>query len=291
MQQLAVPLDEMESDMFHAAFSDDLDLCREAIDAGVNVNVRSNADLDGVGTSATALHIAAAKGHSEIVATLLEANADAKAVSGRNETPIQLATRSGNVDVVRILRSVGAAPLGAEGSERLLNQAPAWDPHKRRMKAALNGRPAREMEHSSDKGGHSQGQLENDSHRNEGKGRSRKGRSNNDCFAGSPPRNSHSRDAIEGSPDREQRYESFEDDAYAHEGDGRGHHDDGNYDSHYPESPARSSHSYGRGDEGPYSSRSKGRSRQGKGGVQGKGKKKGAAKGGNKMRQGTKADR
>jgi len=172
MQSRGVLLDEAESDLFHAAFSDDLGLCCEVIRDGVDINVRSNADMDGIGTSACALHIAAVRGHVDIVTALLEAGADATLASGRGETPIQLATRSGCVDVVRMLRSVGAGPTGAEGALRLLDKAPAGynDVHKKRMFTAIaadtwsNAAPPQRRARRAD----------GDSSQREGKGRSRK---------------------------------------------------------------------------------------------------------------------
>merc|ERR1712232_81919 len=84
-------LDELEQDLFSSAFSGDVGLCQATIAAGVDVNVRSNADHDGLGTCATALHIAAAKGNIDVVAALVKANADVLAESGRGEAPVKVA--------------------------------------------------------------------------------------------------------------------------------------------------------------------------------------------------------
>lgn len=138
-QSLGVVLDETNAALFHAAVSGDDATCQAAVAAGADVNVRTNADLDGIGTGGTALHVAAARGHVDVVAALLSAGANAAAATGRGELPVQLATRMGHVDVVKLLRHVGASPMDAEGALRLLKSAPAWDGKKKRrlMSAVL----------------------------------------------------------------------------------------------------------------------------------------------------------
>lgn len=138
-QSLGVLLDDTEAALFHASVSGDAAACRAAVATGANVNVRTNADIDGIGTGGTALHIAAARGHADVAAALLSAGANATAVTGRGEAPIQLAMRMGHVDVVKLLKDVGASPTDAEGAMRLLKKAPAWDEKnkKRLMHAVL----------------------------------------------------------------------------------------------------------------------------------------------------------
>lgn len=132
-------LGDEDSDLFRAAFAGDPQACRTAVHAGANVNVRTNADIDGIGTGGTALHIAAARGHVEVAAQLIGAGADARAPSGRHETPIQIATRNGHVSVVQLLHGVGAAPNDPEASMKLLKSAPAWDRGtKRQLTATLS---------------------------------------------------------------------------------------------------------------------------------------------------------
>jgi len=165
--KVGVLLDDEGAALFHAAVHGDDDACRAAINTGVNVNVQTNADLDGVGTGATALHVAAARGHVKVIAELLSATADPNSVSGRGEAPIQLATRMGHVDVVMLLKEVGATPMDAEGAMRLLNSAPSWSHKKRKqMHSALathegdvwgHRRDNRHGRHAGGKGGKSGG--------------------------------------------------------------------------------------------------------------------------------------
>lgn len=124
------------ADLFSAAFSGDAESCRALLQAGVDVDVQTKADLDGVGTGATALHVAASRGHTDVVAVLLEAGSQATALTRRGESALQLATRNGHVDVVRTLSQAGAAPLDAESAMRVLARAPAWDEKKKRKLSA-----------------------------------------------------------------------------------------------------------------------------------------------------------
>mmetsp|Transcript_17496 Transcript_17496/g.31069 ORF Transcript_17496/g.31069 Transcript_17496/m.31069 type:complete len:399 (+) Transcript_17496:68-1264(+) len=130
---IGVQLNEMQSDLFYGSHQGNLEACRTALGAGVDINTRTNADLDGVGTAATALHVASHRGHEDVVAALLRAGADPLLASGRAETAVQLATRMGHVGVVKLVREAGGAPSGADGMSQLMNSAPAsWDDGKRR---------------------------------------------------------------------------------------------------------------------------------------------------------------
>ncbi|CAK9037978.1 unnamed protein product [Durusdinium trenchii] len=137
----AVQLDEVESDLFYGAHQGSVSTCAQAVAKGASVNVRTKADLDGVGIGATALHVAAVRGHEDVVAALLHGKADALAVTGRGETPVQLATRMGHVEVVKVLRAAGAAPQNAEGVMQLMAQAPsAWrDGQRKKLRKAIGG--------------------------------------------------------------------------------------------------------------------------------------------------------
>lgn len=132
------PLDDLSAALHRAALTGDVEGCQAAVEAGVDINVRTNADTDGLGIGATALHIAALRGHEDVVKTMLALKADCTRVTGRGEGALQLAIRGGHVEVVRLLRHV--AP-DAEGVLRLLDKAPAWDDKKRkRLHSALDRR-------------------------------------------------------------------------------------------------------------------------------------------------------
>jgi len=136
-----VLLDEVESDLFYGAHQGSVSVCAAAVAKGVDVNVRTKADLDGVGIGASALHVAAVRGHEDVAAALLHVKADAMAMTGRGETPVQLATRMGHVEVVKVLRTAGAAPQHAEGVLQLMSSAPSnWrDGQRKKLRRALAG--------------------------------------------------------------------------------------------------------------------------------------------------------
>lgn len=115
-----VQLDDVESELFYGSHQGSVQACAQAVAKGADVNVRTKADLDGVGIGATALHVAAFRGHEDVVTALLRAKADAVATTGRGEMPLQLATRMGHVEVVKVLRAAGAAPQHAGLSLLLL---------------------------------------------------------------------------------------------------------------------------------------------------------------------------
>mmetsp|Transcript_17521 Transcript_17521/g.32967 ORF Transcript_17521/g.32967 Transcript_17521/m.32967 type:complete len:355 (-) Transcript_17521:8-1072(-) len=140
-----VQLDDVESELFYGAHQGSVAACSSAVAKGADVNVRTKADLDGVGTGATALHVAAVRGHEDVVAALLRAGSDPLSVTGRGESPIQLATRMGHVDVVKVLRSSGGAPNHVEGVSQLLNKAPpSWrDTQRKKLRKALDSESRR----------------------------------------------------------------------------------------------------------------------------------------------------
>lgn len=69
------------------------------VSAGAEVNVPRLSD------GVTPLHRAAMRGHLEVVELLLEANADPQAVTAAGSTPLELATRYGNADIVDLLEA------------------------------------------------------------------------------------------------------------------------------------------------------------------------------------------
>lgn len=156
-RSVGVQLEELESDLFHCAFTGDGDRCHSAIRAGADVNVRTNADLDGVGTGATALHVAAARGFEDVVEQLLQAGADPTAISGRGEGPIQVAARMGHINIVKILRQIGAHPMDDAGNKKLIQSAPSWDDRKRRKLQSLLGPTPPTWQDRSDRGSQNTG--------------------------------------------------------------------------------------------------------------------------------------
>ncbi|CAE7567539.1 Ank2 [Symbiodinium sp. CCMP2592] len=135
-----VLLDDVESELFYGAHQGSVASCTKAVAKGADVNVRTKADLDGVGTGASALHVAAVRGHEDVVAALLHAGSDPLALTGRGETPVQLATRMGHVEVVKVLRSSGGTPAHVEGVSQLLTKAPpSWrDAQRKKLRKALD---------------------------------------------------------------------------------------------------------------------------------------------------------
>lgn len=137
-----VPLSDAAAALFHGAHNGDADEVMEVLEAGleVDVNVRTNADMDGLGTGATALHVAAMRGHEDVVSCLLQGRADANLMTGRGELALQLATRSGHLGVVRVL-SCETSCATAEGALQLLKSAPRWknDRTQKKLHAALVG--------------------------------------------------------------------------------------------------------------------------------------------------------
>lgn len=81
-----------------AAWLEKVDWVSELIFAGASVNQ----------SGWTALHYAAAVGHEQIVAVLLENKADVNAHSPNQTTPLMMAARKGSVPVARLLLQAGA---------------------------------------------------------------------------------------------------------------------------------------------------------------------------------------
>lgn len=85
-----------------AASQGDLEMAQMLLTAGGNV--RAATRINGY----TPLFLASREGNADIVAALLKAGADAKAVSTTGSTPLMLAASSGNVEAVRLLLEGGA---------------------------------------------------------------------------------------------------------------------------------------------------------------------------------------
>ncbi len=85
-----------------AASHGDVELSRMLLIAGANV--RATTRINGY----TPLFLAAREGNAAVVAALLDAGADAKAVSVTGSTPLMLAAGAGNVEAVQRLLDAGA---------------------------------------------------------------------------------------------------------------------------------------------------------------------------------------
>lgn len=82
---------------FHPQYPSTLELSRELIKAGADVNARSKRGL-------TALMLAAAKNQVPVVGLLVQSGADASATSPAGKTALQIAQSNGNEQVAGILR-------------------------------------------------------------------------------------------------------------------------------------------------------------------------------------------
>ena len=89
----------------NAAYEGDLARVRQQLNAGAEINGRSNSGL-------TALHYAASVGHANIVRTLIAAGANVNALNSDRDTPLHLAASgqgpNSNIDVIRLLVNAGA---------------------------------------------------------------------------------------------------------------------------------------------------------------------------------------
>ncbi len=88
----------------------------------------------------SALHVAAMKGHAEVVQALLAAGAD---VDQRDEcygfTPLHLAAMEGNVDIVQMLLASGADPYKRDGEGNIAYDLAFLNRHLDVEEALLDG--------------------------------------------------------------------------------------------------------------------------------------------------------
>jgi len=77
------------------------------LERGANPNAKGHAGY-------TPLHLAAFKGHVEIVKLLLERGANPNAEDNNGETPLHLAAQEGRVEIVKLLLERGADPWIAD---------------------------------------------------------------------------------------------------------------------------------------------------------------------------------
>ncbi|MGY5877206.1 MAG: ankyrin repeat domain-containing protein [Candidatus Thorarchaeota archaeon] len=89
----------MSSDelLTRSAESGDLDGVKQALKDGANIDAQEKTFSD------TALHLAASKGHIEIVRFLLEQGANLLIENGVDMTPVHLAARDGHPEIIKVL--------------------------------------------------------------------------------------------------------------------------------------------------------------------------------------------
>ena len=114
--------------MCNAAADGDIRSLRTlVVDMGASVNA---GNCDG----RTALHLAAAEGHHEVVKFLLKCRADVNAQDRWGGTPLQDATRGGHRRVARLLQRAGAAWIQHSWSAKVAEEAYSSQPLQMRAK-------------------------------------------------------------------------------------------------------------------------------------------------------------
>jgi cytohesin len=93
-----------DDELLKAAENGNLIKVQTALENGANPNAKNN------NNGSTPLHIAAYKGHVEIVKILLDRGADLNAKDNTGHAPLHWAAIEGHVDVVRVLLDRGANP-------------------------------------------------------------------------------------------------------------------------------------------------------------------------------------
>ncbi|MDP8255127.1 MAG: ankyrin repeat domain-containing protein [Candidatus Alcyoniella australis] len=99
--------DQADAALHRAVGAGHLEIARELIAAGADVNVRTGA------FGWTPLHIAAAKGNDEMVGLLLDSGAEVNATDENQHTPLDYALAKGNEQTAELLRQRGGRLGGA----------------------------------------------------------------------------------------------------------------------------------------------------------------------------------
>lgn len=87
--------------LFQASANGNLELLKELLDEGANINIISQ-------NGYTPLHRASQNGHTAVVEFLLSKGADAGVESNDRETPLTLAVKNGRSDIETMLRKYTA---------------------------------------------------------------------------------------------------------------------------------------------------------------------------------------
>ena len=130
---------------FSAAQSGNLEEIENGLARGVKVDARSTDH------SRTALWLASASGHGSVVTRLIEANAclDCHDIGLDNDTPLHIAAFKGHTEVVQILVAAGAAPHAKNANGRTARDLTAVSNVSAKtvdaIRAILEGRSANGM--------------------------------------------------------------------------------------------------------------------------------------------------
>lgn len=113
------PPHQQISELHKAAESDDLEMLRALLGAGVAPNLPAGRGDDGMGWGVSALHVAAGRGSLNAIQLLLAAGAEINCIDGDCETPLHWAVRHEQVEAVQLLLRLGAHP-SIEGGNGVL---------------------------------------------------------------------------------------------------------------------------------------------------------------------------
>lgn len=113
------PPHQQISELHKAAASDDLEMLRGLLGAGVTPNLPAGRGDDGMGWGVSALHVAAGRGALNAMRVLLAAGAEINGFDGDCETPLHWAARYGQMEAVQLLLRHGAHP-SIEGGDGVL---------------------------------------------------------------------------------------------------------------------------------------------------------------------------